>query len=63
MSRGGQMIREKGTGNVFRIVARSELDPAYALAFEGMEMETKDGVTILTGRSRTNRTCSASSPA
>ena len=49
MSRGGQIIREKGTGNVYRIVARSELDPAYALAFEGMEMETKDGVTILTG--------------
>jgi hypothetical protein len=43
------MNREKGTGNFYRIVARSELDPAYAAAFEGMELETKDGVTILTG--------------
>ena len=33
---------------VYRIVVRSELSERYALAFEGMEMETKDGHTILT---------------
>jgi hypothetical protein len=31
-------------------VVRSELTDSYASAFEGMEMETKDGETILTGR-------------
>jgi hypothetical protein len=30
-------------------VARSELSDRYASAFEGMEMETKNGQTILTG--------------
>ena len=39
----------KGTRKVYRIVARSELSERYAAAFEGMEMETKDGQTILTG--------------
>jgi hypothetical protein len=39
----------KGTGTVYRIVVRSELSDRYAVAFEGMEMETKDGDTILTG--------------
>jgi hypothetical protein len=34
---------------VYCIVARSELSERYALAFEGMKMETKDGQTILTG--------------
>ena len=34
---------------VYRIVARSELSDRYASAFEGMEMETEDGRTILTG--------------
>jgi hypothetical protein len=43
-----QMMRE-GTGTVYRIVVRSELSDRYALAFEGMKMETKDGETILTG--------------
>ena len=28
---------------------RSELDERYAVAFEGMEMETKHGNTVLTG--------------
>jgi hypothetical protein len=40
----------KGTGTVYRIVARSELSDVYAVAFEGMEMETKDGDTVLTGQ-------------
>jgi len=39
----------KGTGTVYRIVVRSELNNRYAVAFEGMEMETKDGDTVLTG--------------
>ena len=39
----------KGTGTVYRIVVRSELNDRYAVAFEGMEMETRDGDTILTG--------------
>ena len=43
------MMRKKGKGTVYRIVVRSELSDRYAVAFEGMEMETKDGETILTG--------------
>jgi hypothetical protein len=43
-----QMMR-KGTGTVYRIVVGSELSDRYAVAFEGMEMETKNGDTILTG--------------
>jgi hypothetical protein len=43
-----QMMGE-GTGTVYRIVVRRELSDRYALAFEGMKMDTKDGETILTG--------------
>jgi outer membrane PBP1 activator LpoA protein len=43
-----QMMGE-GTRRVYRIVVRSELTDRYASAFEGMEMETKNGQTILTG--------------
>ena len=43
------MTRQKGTGTLYRIVVRGSLSERFALAFEGMEMETKDGVTILTG--------------
>jgi hypothetical protein len=39
----------RGTRRVYRIVVRSELSERYALAFEGMKMETKDGQTILIG--------------
>ncbi len=42
-------MMHKGTGTVYRIVVRSELSDRYAAAFEGMEMETKNGATILTG--------------
>jgi hypothetical protein len=38
-----------GTGTVYRIVVRGELSVRYGAAFEGMEMETKHGQTILTG--------------
>ena len=37
-------------GKTYRIVVRSELGERYAVAFEGMEMETRDGVTVLKGR-------------
>jgi hypothetical protein len=36
-------------GTFYRIVVRDELSERYAAAFEGMEMETKNGQTILTG--------------
>ena len=43
------MIRKNGTSKVYRIVVRSELSDRYASAFEGMQMEAKNGQTILTG--------------
>jgi hypothetical protein len=43
------MMRKKGKGTLYRIVVRSELSDRYASAFEGMEMETKNGQTILSG--------------
>jgi hypothetical protein len=43
------MMRKKGKGTVYRIVVRSELTDSYASAFEAMEMETKNGQTILSG--------------
>jgi hypothetical protein len=43
-----QMMGE-GTQTLYRIVVRSELSDRYAVAFEGMQMETQDGDTILTG--------------
>jgi hypothetical protein len=45
----GHMMREKYTGKVYSIVVRRELSERYASAFEGMRMETEEGVTILTG--------------
>jgi hypothetical protein len=42
------MVR-RGRRTPYRIVARSELSDVYAVAFEGMEMETREGVTVLTG--------------
>jgi hypothetical protein len=43
------MMRNKGKGTFYCIVVRSELTNRYASAFEGMEMEAKNGQTILTG--------------
>ena len=43
------MMRKKDKGTLYRIVVRSELTDRYASAFEGMDMETKNGQTILTG--------------
>jgi hypothetical protein len=44
------MIRTKGTAKVYRIVVRSELSERYGCAFDGMHMETEEGLTILTGQ-------------
>jgi hypothetical protein len=38
-----------GTRTIYRIVVRGELSERYAVAFEGMEMETSGGRTVLTG--------------
>jgi hypothetical protein len=43
------MSCKNGTSKVYRIVVRSELTNRYAVAFEGMQMEAKNGRTILTG--------------
>ena len=43
------MTRKNGTSKVYRIVVQSELSDRYASAFEGMQMEAKNGRTILTG--------------
>ena len=43
-------MMRKGTGRIYRIVVRSELSDTYAVAFEGMQMDTKNGDTILTGK-------------
>ena len=42
-------MRRRETAIVYRIVVRSELSERYAAAFEGMEVETRDGQTILIG--------------
>jgi len=42
-------MMRKGTAKLYRIVVQSELSERYAAAFEGLQMETKDGETILTG--------------
>jgi hypothetical protein len=47
---GGTRMVRRGRRTLYRIVVRSELSERYAVAFEGMEMETKGGVTILTGK-------------
>jgi hypothetical protein len=49
MESSGKRMMRKGTGTVYRIVVRSELGDAYAVAFEEMEMERQDGDTVLTG--------------
>jgi hypothetical protein len=51
---------KKGTGTAYRMVVGGELSDRYTVAFEGMQMETKDGRSSA-GRSRTSRTSTASS--
>jgi hypothetical protein len=48
-SSGKQRTSREDTGTVYRIVVRDELSERFAVAFEGMEMETRGGQTILTG--------------
>jgi outer membrane PBP1 activator LpoA protein len=50
MESSGKRMMRKGTGTVYRIVVRSELGDRYAVAFEGMQMDTKSGNTVLTGK-------------
>jgi hypothetical protein len=50
MEVGGNQMMRRRTGNFYRIIVRSELSDKYAVAFEGMEMETKGGVTVLKGK-------------
>jgi len=38
-----------GTKTVYRIVVRDELSERYAAVFEGLDVETKYGRTVLTG--------------
>jgi hypothetical protein len=45
----GKQRTRRSTGTNYRIVARGELSRRYEAAFEGMEMETQAGRTILTG--------------
>ena len=40
---------QRGSGKGYRIVVRGELSRRYAAAFEGMQMETKTGRTVLAG--------------
>jgi hypothetical protein len=49
MESGGQQRMRKSSGTLYRIVVREELSERLAVAFEGMEMDTKAGQTILTG--------------
>ena len=42
-------MSKQGTKTVYRIVVRGELSNRYAVAFEGMQLEAKNGRTILTG--------------
>jgi len=48
MKSGGKKMMRRGTS--YRIVVRSELSDKYAVAFEGMQMDAKDGLTVLTGK-------------
>ena len=37
------------TGVRYRLVVDGELSPRYSGAFEGMEVESRDGVTVISG--------------
>jgi hypothetical protein len=49
MENGGKQRVAMSTKTIYRIEVGGELSERYAEAFEGMEMETKSGRTILTG--------------
>jgi hypothetical protein len=50
LDRGPKGKTRKGTGKIYRIVVRAEIGERFALAFEEMEMSTRGGNTILTGK-------------
>jgi hypothetical protein len=49
MESAGKQRTHMGTRTIYRIVVGAELSERYAAAFEGMDMEVKNGRTILTG--------------
>jgi hypothetical protein len=52
MESGGQHKARQSSSSgstVYRIVVREELSERFAVAFEGMEMKTTGGQTVLTG--------------
>ena len=49
MENGGKQRIPMGTRTVYRIEVGGELSERYAEAFEGMEMESKEGRTVLVG--------------
>jgi len=49
MESGGKQRTHLGKRTIYRIVVRDELSERLATAFEGMEMETRGGQTILSG--------------
>jgi hypothetical protein len=49
MESAGKPRTNMGTRTIYRIVVGRELSERYAAAFEGMEIETNSGRTILTG--------------
>ena len=49
MESGGRQVSHMGTKTVYRIVVHDELSERYAAAFEGLDMETKYGRTVITG--------------
>ena len=42
-------MSKQGMKTVYRIVVGGELSDRYAVAFEGMQLEAKNGRTIITG--------------
>ena len=42
-------MTRRRTGTLYRIVVRGELSDRYAADFEGMQIQSKDADTILTG--------------
>ncbi|MGF1470276.1 MAG: hypothetical protein ACFB50_00865 [Rubrobacteraceae bacterium] len=50
MDSGGKQTPCESTGTVYEIVVRGELGERFAVAFEGMEMKTGAGQTVLRGK-------------
>jgi hypothetical protein len=50
LDRRGKDRTREGAGKIYRIVVRDDIGERFALAFEELEMETRRGHTILTGK-------------